>query len=151
MDLDPNYDPSDFLKISSNSKDVQSAQGRFNEPTSEYSIQTPDYAINVNIKQEPKSQQQQSSQDQSTYDLSSFNMSEMLIYKKESEQSDSRLEMGGETSGTQSQSTAPPENIAAIHDDLAISDSDEDDAETSGPKKEPSDNDNDDDGDGLWF
>lgn len=148
MDLDPNYDPSDFLKMSSNSKDVHSSQSRITNESESISV---DYSMNVDIKQEPKSHYQPSSYDQST-----FNMSEMLMYKKEPERSDSRsdAEMGGEVSGAQSQSLiVPQENIvAAIHDDLAISDSDEgEQGIDDGPKKELSDNDNDDDGDGLWF
>lgn len=135
MDLDPNYDPSDFLKMSS--KDTN-AQPRVVNESESVSV---DYTMNINIKQEPKSHQPQSS-----YDQSSFNMSEMLMYKKEPESS-------GEPSGSQSQSLDHQENIvAAIHDDLAISDSDEDEPDLDlAPKKEHSDNDNDDDGDGLWF
>lgn len=149
MDLDPNYDPSDFLKMSSNLKDVHSSQSRV--PTESESISV-DYSMNVNIKQEPKSHHQQ----QSSYDQSTFNMSEMLMYKKEPEQSDSRseVEMSAEVSGVQSQSSiGQQENIvAAIHDDLAISDSDEDEQDIDGgQKKAHSDNENDDDGDGLWF
>lgn len=78
------------------------------------------------------------------------------MYKNEPERSDlrSEIELGGEPSNVQSHvPVAQQENIvAAIHDDLAISDSDEDDADANvGAKKERSDNDNDDDGDGLWF
>lgn len=147
MDLDPNYDPSDFLKMSSNSKETHISQPRVTNESESVSV---DFAMNINIKQEPKSHQPQSS-----YDPATFNMSEMLMYKKEPEQSDSRseVEMSGETSGTQSQSLVQQENIvAAIHDDLAISDSDEDEQDLDVvPKKDRSDNDNDDDGDGLWF
>lgn len=145
MDLDPNYDPSDFLKMSSTSKD--SSQPRVTYESESVSV---DYSINVNIKQEPTSHQQQS-----PYDQSAFNMSEMLMYKEEPEQGNSRSEMkiSGEPSGAQSQSSiVQQENIAAIHDDLAISDSDEDEqGANEGQKKVHSDNDNDDDGDGLWF
>lgn len=147
MDLDPNYDPSDFLKMSSTSKDTHSSQPRVTNESESVSV---DYSMNINIKQEPTSHQQQS-----PYDQSPFNMSEMLMYKKEPEQSDPRsdVEVSGEPSGAHSQSSiVQQENIAAIHDDLAISDSDEDEqAVNEGQKKVHSDNDNDDDGDGLWF
>lgn len=143
MDLDPNYDPSDFLKMSSNSKDMHNSQA-----SESVSV---DFSMNINIKQEPRTHQQSTA-----YDQSSFNMSEMLMYKNEPERSDlrSEIELGGEPSNVQSHvPVAQQENIvAAIHDDLAISDSDEDDADANvGAKKERSDNDNDDDGDGLWF
>lgn len=147
MDLDPNYDPSDFLKMSSTTKDTHSSQPRVTNESESVSV---DYSMNINIKQEPMSHQQHSPDDQST-----FNMSEMLMYKKEPERSDSRseVEISVELSEVQSQSSiVQQENIAAIHDDLAISDSDEDEQGVNeGQKKLHSDNDNDDDGDGLWF
>lgn len=138
MDLDPNYDPSDFLKIGP--RDSQPSHG--DSASVDYSM---------NIKQEPSSNSQSF-----LYDQSSFSMSEMLQYKADPEQVDTQADVDmGEPSGIQSQSSmGQQENIAAIHDDLAISDSEEEEEvanEDEGVKKEPSDKDNDDDGDGLWF
>lgn len=132
MDLDPNYDPSDFLKMPSSNKDNLSAQSQ------------PEQI-------DPESLQSSSYQEQP------FNMSEMLQYKIE--EKDEELNppetFVAEEQLTQEAPSAPQPETAdhvAIHDDLAISDSDEDDnprGETQ--KKEISENENEEDGDGLWF
>lgn len=142
MDLDPNYDPSDFLQMPSEK-----------EPSVKV-----EYA---NIKQEPQSQSQIYEQD------SSFNMSEMLLY----ENRPTKIEMESETLEPTVQSQvldfssqepyntqdSPPQNIAqnenldhvGIHDDLAISDSDEE-QQPGDLSKNQSENANDNDVD-LWF
>lgn len=144
MDLDPNYDPSDFLQMPSKK---------------ETSVKI-DY---TNIKQEPQSQSQIYEQD------SSFSMSEMLLY----EQQTTKLEPGQQSESSEvtvqsqvidfssqetysqemtlsQQNTAQNENLddVAIHDDLAISDSDEE--QQQGDSRNQSENANDNDAD-LWF
>lgn len=149
MDLDPNYDPSDFLQMPSK-KDTSIKL--------EYS----------NIKQEPQSQPQNYEQD------SSFSMSEMLMYEKRitktehgQTQSESSIEV------TQAQvldfssrdtplspqqqplslpqvASAPGMDDIGIHDDLAISDSDEEQQQGDTSSKNQSENANDNDAD-LWF
>lgn len=146
MDLDPNYDPSDFLQMPSK-KDTNIKV--------EYS----------NIKQEPQSQPQNYEQD------SSFSMSEMLMYEKRPTKS----ELGGQAQSESStdQMQAQPNDFAphdtplspaqspsaqneslddvGIHDDLAISDSDEEQQQQGDtPSKNQSENANDNDAD-LWF
>lgn len=154
MDLDPNYDPSDFLQMPSKK-----------EPTIKL-----DYS---NIKQEPQSQPQLYEQD------SSFSMSEMLMYDKRptksehgqtpSESSEQTLHSHGLDFSSQdvyqsqdAQSTQPisaqNESLddVGIHDDLAISDSDEEQQQQQqqqsqgDPSKNQSENANDNDTD-LWF
>lgn len=124
MDLDPNYDPSDFLKMPSRSQ----------EPTQQQEPMSMDYH-NVNIKQEPQAHQQQYEHEDQHYDQQSFDMSEMLRYQQPEEHQQQQ------------------ENIddVGIHDDLAISDSDEGELDLVVPKVENVENDNDDEGDGLWF
>lgn len=137
MDVDPNYDPSDFLKMPTRSRDE----------TSQSSIpETPKFDYNaINIKQEPQSQAYVDSQ----YDQS-FDMSEMLNYQ----QPPPPLQQEVEVEPEQAPLPPPPEqhtqplDDVGIHDDLAISDSDEDDQDFVEPKP---DNDNDEEGDGLWF
>lgn len=147
MDLDPNYDPSDFLQMSTKK---------------ELAVKV-DY---TNIKQEPQSQPQLYEQD------SSFSMSEMLMYEKrptKSEHGPSPSESSEQTLQTQSldftsqdvyqsqearspqQSTAQNESLddVGIHDDLAISDSDEEQQQRDSSKNQ-SENANDNDTD-LWF
>lgn len=144
MDLDPNYDPSDFLQMPSNQ---------------ESSVKM-DYS---NIKQEPKSQSQLFEQD------SSFSMSEMLMYEKtttKTEQGQSEIaEMTVQSQvldfsshETYSQEIQSPQrnqplneslDDVGIHDDLAISDSDEEQQQGNSSKNQ-SENANDNDAD-LWF
>lgn len=155
LDVDPNYDPSDFLHMGK--KQIEQ-----------------DYMIDLNIKQESKSYKDNSQEQQSS--SSSFNMSEMLMYERKSIKSE--MSIHTEESGqyqqvqqTQSQITEfttqeshqstetsqiivteqQSENIdVGIHDDLAISDSDEEEQEQQhNISKSHSENpDNDDD---LWF
>lgn len=154
MDLDPNYDPSDFLQMPSKK-----------EPT-----------INVeysNIKKEPQSQPPIYEQD------SSFSMSEMLMYEKRptklepgqtpSESSEHTIQSHGldfssheayQSQEAQSPQPNAPQNVSlddvGIHDDLAISDSDEEQQPEGGgdgaddSTKNQSENPNDNDAD-LWF
>lgn len=146
MDLDPNYDPSDFLQMPMPSK-------------KEIKI---DY---TNIKQEPQSQPQGYEQD------TSFSMDEMLLYESrttKTEHGQSQLESlelavqsqvlefsSQETYSQEAQS--PHQNPAqneglddvGIHDDLAISDSDEEQQQGDSLKNQ-SENANDNDAD-LWF
>lgn len=141
MDLD-NYDPSDFLQMSSKKETSVKI---------EYS----------NIKQEPQSQ---------AYEQESFSMSEMLLYEKRttklehSQQSESSemtvqsqvinfssqetysLDM---TSSQQSTTQSDRLDDVAIHDDLAISDSDEE-PQPGEISRNQSENANDNDSD-LWF
>lgn len=148
MDLDPNYDPSDFLQMTTK-KDT--------------SIKI-DY---TNIKQEPPSQSQIYEQD------SSFNMSELLYEKRTTKiehglqsesseltvqsqvidfasQENSSLETYSQEMILPQQNIPQNENIddVAIHDDLAISDSDEE--QQQGDSMNQSENANDNDAD-LWF
>lgn len=142
MDLDPNYDPSDFLQM----------------PSKKEAPVKIDY---TNIKQEPRSQSQIYEQD------SSFSMSEMLLYEKrttkvehgqQSESSEAAIQsqvIDFSSHETYSQEMALPqqtqnENLdnVAIHDDLAISDSDEE--QQQGDSMNQSENANDNDSD-LWF
>lgn len=148
MDLDPNYDPSDFLQMPSKK-----------EPTVKL-----EYA---NIKQEPSSQPQLYEQD------SSFSMSEMLMYEKRStktEHNQSQSETSEQTMPPQvfdfssqgvmhqpQEPQSPQQNVTqneslddvGIHDDLAISDSDEEQQQGDSSKNQ-SENANDNDAD-LWF
>lgn len=140
MDLDPNYDPFDFLQMSSKK---------------ETSVKI-DY---TNIKQEPQSQIYE--QD------SSFSMSEMLLYEKrttkiehgqQSESSEQTLqsqvidftsqEAYSQERALPQQNTAQNKNLddVAIHDDLAISDSDEEQGDSRNQSENVKDNDAD-----LWF
>lgn len=157
MDLDPNYDPSDFLKMPSTSQTIPSHSQHQNDSVNV------EYAMNISIKQEPQSTQQQ------TYEQQSFDMSEMLLYQQKTiDESQIQLEQQDEfpPDETQSQATVQPvphhqhhENIddVGIHDDLAISDSDEGDQDMDESKRDQADsengneNDNNDDGGGLWF
>lgn len=140
MDLDPNYDPSDFLHMPSKK-----------EPTIDY----------TNIKQEPKSQSQLFEQD------SSFSMSEMLSYEKRTtkiehgqmqpESSDMTQVLDfslHETYSQEIQQRNQPLNESlddvGIHDDLAISDSDEEQQQQGDSSKNQPENANDNDAD-LWF
>lgn len=146
MDLDPNYDPSDFLQMSSKKETNIKV---------EYS----------NIKQEPPSQPQNYEQD------SSFSMSEMLMYEKRTTKTEHGGQAQSESSTDQPQSQvndfaardtplSPTQSPSAqneslddvgIHDDLAISDSDEEQQQQGGtPSKNQSENANDNDAD-LWF
>lgn len=144
MDLDPNYDPSDFLHMPSKKETKV------------------DY---TNIKQEPQSQSQIYEQD------SSISMSDMLLYenrqtKTEPGQMQSEtLEMISQsqqmeysTQETYSQEVQSPQqnqpqneslDDVGIHDDLAISDSDEEQQQGDSSKNQ-SENANDNDAD-LWF
>lgn len=150
LDVDPNYDPSDFLHIKS--RPVQQEPAVKIEYT-------------MNIKQEPQIQQQ-------NYDSqSSFNMSEMLMYDRGSTKVEIEQQNTIDTYQQQmitqqttdyslqslqaSQEPQQNENIddIGIHDDLAISDSDEDEQQqkhqiSSELMKNQGDNANDDD---LWF
>lgn len=151
MDVDPNYDPSDFLQLTKPRAVQQDSSVKI-----EYTM---------NIKQEPQIQQQ-------NYDSqNSFNMSEMLMYdrgpaKVEIDQQNT-IDTYQQQLITQqttdyslqnlqaSQEPPPNENIddIGIHDDLAISDSDEDEQQqkhqiSSELMKNQGDNANDDD---LWF
>lgn len=146
MDLDPNYDPSDFLQMTTKKETTVKI----------------DY---TNIKQEPQSQSQSQLYEQD----SSFSMSEMLLYEKRT----TKIEHGQQSESsevtvqsqvidftsqeTYSQEMALPEQSAAqtesldnvaIHDDLAISDSDEE--QQQGDSRNQSENANDNDAD-LWF
>lgn len=144
MDLDPNYDPSDFLQM----------------PSKKEAPVKIDY---TNIKQEPQSQSQIYEQD------SSFSMSDMLLYEnrttkvehgQQSESSEVTIQsqvIDFSTQETYSQEmTSPQQTITqnesldnvAIHDDLAISDSDEE--QQQGDSMNQSENANDNDSD-LWF
>lgn len=148
MDLDPNYDPSDFLQMSHKK---------------ESSIKT-EYS---NIKQEPQSQSHLYEQD------SSFSMSEMLMYEKrstktehgqiQSESSEQIMVSQGfdftSQDMHQTQEAQLPQSHTAtneclddvgIHDDLAISDSDEEQPQADLSKNQ-SENINDNDGTDLWF
>lgn len=147
MDLDPNYDPSDFLQMPSKKETNIKV---------EYS----------NIKQEPQSQPQNYEQD------SSFSMSEMLMYEKRTTKTEpGQAQSESSTEQTQSQPNdfssrdtplSPTQSPSAqneslddvgIHDDLAISDSDEDQQQGGGggtTSKNQSENANDNDAD-LWF
>lgn len=137
MDVDPNYDPSDFLKMPPRSR----------EESQQHAPETMDYHP-VNIKQEPQTHHQSYEDEQ--YDQS-FDMSEMLTYQ----QPQPPVEKEEQHQAQQSQLLPDRENLddVGIHDDLAISDSDEDDQNLIEPKLENTnnDNDNDDEGDGLWF
>lgn len=141
MDLDPNYDPSDFLQMPSKK-----------EPNIKIEY--------TNIKQEPQSQPQNYDQE------SSFSMSEMLMYKKRptkidhgQAQSESSIDqMQSQVLDFSSRDTpmSPPQPPAqslddvGIHDDLAISDSDEEQQHGDTSSKNQSENINDNDAD-LWF
>lgn len=145
MDLDPNYDPSDFLQMPSKKETNIKV---------EYS----------NIKQEPQSQPQNYEQD------SSFSMSEMLMYEKRPTKTEHGGQAQSESSTDQTQAQAndfaprdtplsPTQSPSAqneslddvgIHDDLAISDSDEEQQPADTPSKNQSENANDNDAD-LWF
>lgn len=123
LDVDPNYDPSDFLMSKMSSK-KQTEQ---------------DFSIGVNIKQESESYQEEHE------DKSSFSMSEMLVYapaKAEEQmqyQQSQSLSFTSEFSSSQMQQsmdiTSSQQNISqhneiipdvGIHDDLAISSDSED-------------------------
>lgn len=143
MDLDPNYDPSDFLQMPSKKETNIKV---------EYS----------NIKQEPQTQPQNYEQD------SSFSMSEMLMYEKRTTKTEHGSQAQSETDQPQSQGNdfvardtpiSPSHSPSAqneslddvgIHDDLAISDSDEEQQQGGTPSKNQSENANDNDAD-LWF
>lgn len=147
MDLDPNYDPSDFLQMPSKK-----------EPSVKMEY--------TNIKQEPTSQPQLYEQD------SSFSMSEMLMYEKrttktehiQSQSESSEQMMPSQVFDFSSQEVhqpqepqSPQQNVAqheslddvGINDDLAISDSDEEQQQGDSSKNQ-SENANDNDAD-LWF
>lgn len=150
MDLDPNYDPSDFLQMS-NKKETNIKV--------EYS----------NIKQEPQSQQPQSFEQDN-----SFNMSEMLMYEERTTKIEPGQAQSESSTTDQTQShvldfslrdtpLSPPQNASAqneslddvgIHDDLAISDGDEEQQQQQqqedSSSKNQSENPNDNDAD-LWF
>lgn len=135
MDLDPNYDPSDFLHMSTKT---------------ETAVQI-DYS---NIKQEPQSQIYE--QD------SSFSMSEMLLYERGITKTEHQSESSEMTVQPQvidfssheiyaQETTSPNQNTPRneIHDDLAISDSDEEQQQRLSSKNQfENANDNDTD---LWF
>lgn len=151
MDLDPNYDPSDFLHMPSKKEPVVKI----------------DY---TNIKQEPTSQPQIYEQD------TSFSMSEMLLYENRT----TKTELGQaqtdsveidvqsqvleystqETYSAQEQPVQLPQQNSTqnegldnigIHDDLAISDSDEEQQHGGDSSKNQSESVNDNDDDQLWF
>lgn len=147
MDLDPNYDPSDFLHMSSKKE--------------------PDVIINTHIKQEPQPQSQMYEQD------TSFSMSEMLLYDQRTTTKSEHGQIQSESSEmtvmqsqaveftsqeTYSEDVQSPQPNAAqnehiddvgIHDDLAISDSDEEQQQGDSTKNQ-TENANDNDAD-LWF
>lgn len=156
MDLDPNYDPSDFLQM----------------PCKKETNIKLEYS---NIKQEPQSQPQNYEQD------SSFSMSEMLMYENrptkteigqaQSESSADQIQSqvldfssrdtplspsppsaGAAQSAAQGASAPQNESLddVGIHDDLAISDSDEEQQQGDTSSKNPNENTNDNDAD-LWF
>lgn len=136
MDIDPNYDPSDFLQMPS---------------TSGIKPQTQPMDV-ANAEPSSVKQEMELSQQSETFDQSSFNMSEMLQYKptegkRESTPSD-RDELEEPQENVVDQQSENPNHVA-IHDDLAISDSDEDGrdgADADDEKKDNnSDNENDDD------
>lgn len=96
----------------------------------------------TSIKQEP-------SQDLykiQTYEHQSYELSETYMEQKMELNEDDELQSRQDHSPDR-------QNLddVGIHDDLAISDSDEGDDDLVNPKEENVDNDNDDDGDGLWF
>lgn len=98
----------------------------------------------VNIKQEPQTHHQPYADQQ--YDQS-FDMSEMLTYQQSHEP---EVEQEQPQLPSQPDLREPLDDVG-IHDDLAISDSDEDDQDLVEPKSENAENDNDEEGDGLWF
>lgn len=137
MDLDPNYDPSDFLHM----------------PSKKETTVKIDY---TNIKQEPQQQSQLYEQD------SSFSMSEMLLYEKRTSKTEAGQSESSEMTvqsqvldfslhESYSQEIPPNENLndVGIHDDLAISDSDEEQQHGDSSKNQ-SEGANDNDAD-LWF
>lgn len=150
MDVDPNYDPSDFLKMPSRNRDETSQASISDTPKFDYSA--------INIKQEPQTHHQ--SYDDQHYDQSSFDMSEMLQYRQPNEaeyQQAAEQQAANEQAQMhvpeepEPQQPQPPLDDVGIHDDLAISDSSDDDNDFVEPKSENPPNDNEDDGDGLWF
>lgn len=129
MDVDPNYDPSDFLKMPSTSRE---------EPQQHYSNDSVNTGFNpVNIKREPQSHQQDDYKDHH-----SFDMPQMLYEQPQQE----------EPAQNQRSDSLERDDLVGIHDDLAISDSDEGEPESVEAKIENvAENDNEEDGVGLWF
>lgn len=143
LDVDPNYDPSDFL-MSKMSNKKQTEQ---------------DFSIGSNIKQESKSYHEEHEE------KSSFSMSEMLVYtpantdeQMQYQQSQS-LSFTSEFSSQQAQQsmdiTSSEQNTSqhnesipdvGIHDDLAISSDSEDEQEQQNTSKSQADN-----ADNDWF
>lgn len=142
MDVDPNYDPSDFLNMQSRNRDDNSQSAVSEAPKFDYHA--------INIKQEPQTHQQSYDDQDQQYDQS-FDMSEMLHYQQPREPVNEPVEQPLPILAEAEPLQQPPADVA-IHDDLAISDSDEDDQDFVEPKADKSaDHDNEEEGDGLWF
>lgn len=138
MDLDPNYDPSDFLKMPSFAPKAPQQQ----IPNESIKVE---YSMELNVKQEPHSQSQ-------VYGEQSFSVSETASYEQTVQidalsQKDTTQPSDIDTKLMRTESPDGGE----IHDDLAISDTDEEDQGRQVPKEEGDHDENDDDGDGLWF
>lgn len=147
LDVDPNYDPSDFLKMSG-----QKDQSSTTQATAQYSLSVKQETTISQFEpyeRDPPAQQQPQS---SSYDLSSLPTYQPKDSQSQQQQPPSHMPYTPQQSEQVKLEGAmsPLSETDRLHNDLAISDSNEEEQNQTKPDNE-NDNENDDDGDGLWF